>query len=193
MISNMLNIPTLGTITRGHGIGSVLSSAELSTAIPLHTQKASILVKSQARIFAPPAPPPPLSDQFCKKSEKFRIDSEWPETARNRKKNFAPWWPTMKKTWKNFQNFFWKYFESCSESSETSRKLKISKKFFFQLWPKKLRKIFKKKIFQKFFESCSESSETWKKLKKKNFTFFPLPISDLTVTELGPNGNWSRT
>ena len=75
----------LGTITRGHGIGSVLSSAELSTAIPLHTQKASILVKSQARIFAPP-----LSDQFCKKSEKFRIDSEWPETARNRKKNFCP-------------------------------------------------------------------------------------------------------
>ena len=76
---------TLGTITRGHGIGSVLSSAELSTAIPLHTQKASILVKSQARIFGPPP-----SDQFCKKSEKFRIDSEWPETARNRKKNISP-------------------------------------------------------------------------------------------------------
>ena len=48
-------------------------------------------VLSQTRIFGPPPPLPPLSDRFCKKSEKIRIDSEWPETARNRKKKFAPW------------------------------------------------------------------------------------------------------
>ena len=59
-------IQSLGTITRGHGIGSVLSSAELSTAIPLHTQKASILVKLQARIFAPPRPSPPYQIDFAK-------------------------------------------------------------------------------------------------------------------------------
>ena len=51
-------------------------------------------VLSQTRILAPP-----LSDRFCKKSEKIRIDSEWPETARNRKKKFAPWWPPQKKTY----------------------------------------------------------------------------------------------
>ena len=116
----------LGTITRGHGIGSVLSSAELSTAIPLHTQKASILVKSQARIFAPP-----LSDQFCKKSEKFRIDSEWPETARNRKKKFAPWWPPQKKTY--FENFL-KVVQNHLKREKNSKNFFS---FFFQLYRKK--------------------------------------------------------
>ena len=60
--------------------------------------------------------PPPLSDRFCKKSEKIRIDSEWPETARNRKKKiwkknfeffsrFRWFWTTFKKFSK--KNFFW--------------------------------------------------------------------------------------
>ena len=76
-------------------------------------------VKSQTRIFGPPPPLPPLTDWFCNKSEKnqckfgihefwvnsgytnfgppppsflqkFRIDSEWPKTARNRIKIFCP-------------------------------------------------------------------------------------------------------
>ena len=86
-------------------------------------------VLSQTRILAPP-----LSDRFCKKSEKIRIDSEWPNSARNRKKNFCPLvTPPRKKLRKIFKIFFQKFFESCSESSKTSRKLKISKKNFFQL------------------------------------------------------------
>ena len=36
----------------------------------------------QMRIFGPPHLSPSLSNQFCKKSEKFRINSEWSETAR---------------------------------------------------------------------------------------------------------------
>ena len=50
---------------------------------------------------------PPLSDRFCKKSEKIRIDSEWPETARNRKKILPlgdP--PPRKKLRKIFKIFF---------------------------------------------------------------------------------------
>ena len=54
-------------------------------------------VLSQTRIFGPPRPPPYRID-FTKNRKKIRIDSEWPETARNRKKNFAPWWPPPKKT-----------------------------------------------------------------------------------------------
>ena len=118
--------------------------------------------------------PPPIGSILQKIGGKIRIDSEWPNSARNRKKNFCPLvTPPRKKLRKIFKIFFQKFFESCSESSETSRKLKISKKNFFSYDQKKLRKIFKKKIFQKFFESCSESSETWKKLKKK-FSLFSL-------------------
>ena len=51
--------------------------------------------------WSPPAPPP-LSDRFCKKSEKIRIDSEWPETARNRKKNFCPLVTPPKKKFSKF-------------------------------------------------------------------------------------------
>ena len=36
----------------------------------------------QMRIFGPPHLSPSLSNQFCKKLEKFRINSEWSETAR---------------------------------------------------------------------------------------------------------------
>ena len=62
--------------------------------------------------FWSPPPLPPLSDRFCKKSEKIRIDSEWPETARNRKKKFCPLvTPPPKKTLKNFQIFFLKIFQ----------------------------------------------------------------------------------
>ena len=35
--------------------------------------------------------PPPYRIDFTKNRKKIRIDSEWPETARNRKKKFAPW------------------------------------------------------------------------------------------------------
>ena len=52
--------------------------------------------------FWSPPPLPPLSDRFCKKSEKIRIDSEWPETARNQKKNFCPLVTPQKKLRKIF-------------------------------------------------------------------------------------------
>ena len=80
----------LGTITRGHGIGSVLSSAELSTAIPLHTQKASILVKSQARIFAPPAPPPPYQINFAKNRKNTELTQNGLKRQEIEKKIFSP-------------------------------------------------------------------------------------------------------
>ena len=83
-------------------------------------------VLSQTRIFGPPRPPPYRID-FTKNRKKIRIDSEWPETARNRKKNFAPWWPPPRKKLKKLKKNFWKFFESCSESSETWKKLD----FFF--------------------------------------------------------------
>ena len=82
-----LEFLTLGTITRGHGIGSVLSSAELSTAIPLHTQKASILVKSQARIFCPP----PYWIDFVKSRKKSELTQNGLKRQEIEKKNFAPW------------------------------------------------------------------------------------------------------
>ena len=56
--------------------------------------------------WSPPRPSPPLSDRFCKKSEKIRINSEWPNSLRNRKKKNLPLGGPPKKTLKNFQNFF---------------------------------------------------------------------------------------
>ena len=52
-----------------------------------------------------------------------------------------------------------KKIDPCSESSETSRKLKISKKKIFS-YDQKILKNFQKFFFQIFFESYSESSET---------------------------------
>ena len=52
---------------------------------------------SKEDFWSPPAPPP-LSDRFCKKSEKIRIDSEWPNSARNRKKKLPLGDPPQKKT-----------------------------------------------------------------------------------------------
>ena len=81
-------------------------------------------VKSQTRIFGPP----PLSDRFCKKSEKIRIDSEWPETARNRKKNFCPLvTPPRKKLRKIFKNFFENFLKVVQNHLKREKNLK----FFF--------------------------------------------------------------
>ena len=112
--------------------------------------------------------PPPLSDRFCKKSEKIRIDSEWPETARNRKKNFCPLvTPPLKKL---FLKIFWKLFRIIWNVKKT-------RNFFFNFFSysrKNLKKF--SKFFWKFFESCSESSETWKKL---NFFLYFFPYFGL--------------
>ena len=116
-------------------------------------------VKFQKRIFGPPCPSPPIGLIL----QKIRSNSEWPETMRNWKKNFAPWWPPQKK----IQFFFKFFFKVVQNHLKRQENWKSQKNFFFSYDQKKLRKIFKKKFFQKFFESCSESSETWKKLKKK--------------------------
>ena len=145
------------------------------------------LVLSQTRIFGPPPPLPPLSDRFCKKSEKIRIDSEWPETARNRKKNFCPLvTPPRKKLRKIFKNFFENFLKVVQNHLKREKNSKIFFSFFFSYTEKKLRKIFKF-FFWKFFESCSESSETWKKLKKKFFIFslFWVRLGESTPKALG--------
>ena len=82
--------------------------------------------------------PPPLSDRFCKKSEKIRISSEWPETARNRKK-IAPWWPPprkkLRKREKNSKIFFFIFF------SYNRKKLKKFWIFFLKIFRKLFRII----------------------------------------------------
>ena len=61
------------------------------------------------------------------------------------------------------------FFEKCSESSDSSRKLKISKSIFsIQNRSKHLKKFSKMDFFKKsskFFEKCSESSDSSRKLK----------------------------
>ena len=57
---------------------------------------------------------------------------------------------------------------------------------------KNLEKFSKKKFFKNFLKVVQNHLKR-EKNSKKIFTFFPLPISDLTVTELGPNGNRTRT
>ena len=78
-------------------------------------------------------PPPPYRIDFTKNRKKIRIDSEWPETARNRKKKFAPWWPPPKKTY--FENFFKVVQnhlkrEKNSKNNFSFQKKKFSKIFF---------------------------------------------------------------
>ena len=75
-------------------------------------------------------------------------------------------------------NFFKKsskFFEKCSESFDSSRRLKISKSIFSHTkWVKTLVKIFKNGFFQKsskFFGKCSESSDSFRKLKVSIYFF----------------------
>ena len=80
-------------------------------------------VLSQTRILAPP-----LSDRFCKKSEKIRIDSEWPETARNRKKKICPL-----VTPRPNKNFFENFLKVVQNHLKREKNSKIFFLHFFQL------------------------------------------------------------
>ena len=75
-------------------------------------------------------------------------------------------------------NFFKKsskFFEKCSESFDSYRRLKISKSIFSHTKQvKTLVKIFKNGFFQKsskFFGKCSESSDSFRKLKVSIYFF----------------------
>ena len=115
-------------------------------------------VLSQTRILAPP----PYRIDFAKNRKK----SESTQNGLKRReieKKIATWWPPRKK------NLFWKFFKSCSESSETWKKLENFFSSFFSIINEKNLTKFSKFFFWKFFEffeSCSELSETWKKLEK---------------------------
>ena len=98
-------------------------------------------VLSQTRIFGPPRPPPYRID-FTKNRKKIRIDSEWPETARNRKKKFCPLvTPPEKKLRKIFKTFF-ENFLKVVQNHLKREKNSIFFSIFFSYNRKKLRKIF---------------------------------------------------
>ena len=112
----------------------------------------------------PPRPsPPPYRIDFAKIRKKSESTQNGIIRQEIEKKFFAPWWPPPEKN----------FLKVVHNHLKRRENWKSRKNFFFSYDQKKLRKIFKKKIFQKFFESCSESSETWKKLKKK-FSLFSL-------------------
>ena len=70
-----------------------------------------------------------------------------------------------------------KFFEKCSESSDSSRKLKISKSIFSHIkWVKTLEKIFKNGIFQKSLRIF------WfiQKIENLKINFFPYKMGQNT-------------
>ena len=89
-------------------------------------------------------PAPPYRIDFTKNRKKIRIDSEWPETARNRKKNFCPLvTPPRKKLRKIFKNFFENFLKVVQNHLKREKNSKFFFSFFFSYTEKKLRKIFK--------------------------------------------------
>ena len=133
-------------------------------------------VKSQTRIFVPSPPLPPYRIDFAKNRKKSESTQNGLIQQEIEKKILPLGDPPPPK--KKLRKIF-KIFESCSESSETSRKLKISKKKFFS-------------YDQKNYLKVVQNHLKHEKNSKKN-SFFPVPISDLTLTDLGPSGNRSWT
>ena len=82
-------------------------------------------VLSQTRIFGPPAPPPigSILQKIGKKSESTQNGLK----RREIEKKICPLVTPQKK------KFFWKFFKSCSESSETWKKLENFFSSFFSI------------------------------------------------------------
>ena len=107
-----------------------------------------------------------------KKSEKIRINSEWPETARNRKKKICPLvTPPRKKLRKIFKNFFENFLKVVQNHLKREKNSKIFFSFFFSYTEKNLEKF--SNFFFENFSKVVQNHLKREKNSKKKFSFFP--------------------
>ena len=131
-------------------------------------------------------PLPPLK-WFCKNYVKFRIDSEWPETARNRNFFLPLCDPPPEKNFEKFSKIFLKIFWKLFRIIWNVKKTRNFFFHFFSVIPKKNLEKFSNFFFENFSKVVQNHLKREKNSKKKFFIFslFWVRLGESTPKVLG--------